>query len=150
MRPAAGVAGGSPARWEPLRPFGAEGHDAPKFAYSLGVRCGDTVWFAGQVARTPDGELVGLADAAAQAAQVYRNVEAVLAEAGGTLADVVATTTYITDRAYREPVTAVRHRFLPGPDHPTNTLVICTGLGIPEYLVEVEGVAVIGSRSRGS
>jgi 2-iminobutanoate/2-iminopropanoate deaminase len=140
---------GAPAgRWEPVRPFGANGHHADDFAYSLGVRSGDVVWFAGQIARAPEGELVGLADPEAQAVQVYRNVQSLLQAAGGDLEDIVATTTYITDRAYREPVTAVRRGVFPGPDYPTNTLVICAGLGIPEYLVEVEGVAIVGSRSR--
>ncbi|MFC4049926.1 RidA family protein [Actinomadura syzygii] len=126
-----------------LRPYGPDGHDAPRFAYSLGVQHGDMVFIAGQVARDAAGRLVGPADPEAQAGQVYENLRAVLADAGGGPGHVVATTTYITDRAYREPVTAVRRRFFDGADYPTNTLVIVAGLGLPEYLVEVSAIAVV-------
>lgn len=73
------------------------------------------VFDAGQIARDAAGRLIGPADPEAQARQVYGNLRAVLAEAGGRPGDIVATT-YITDRAYREPVTEVRRRFFDGPD----------------------------------
>ncbi|TMR04938.1 RidA family protein [Actinomadura soli] len=129
-----------------LRPYGPDGHDAPRFAYSLGVLCGGMVFIAGQVARDAAGRLIGPADPEAQARQVYENVRAVLADAGGGPGDIVATTTYITDRAYREPVTAVRRSFFDGADYPANTLVIVAGLGLPDYLVEVSAIAVVPRR----
>lgn len=122
-----------PAEWnEPL-------------AFSQAVRVGDQLWIAGQVAATPDGKLVGLGDADRQADQVWANLAAVLEAAGGRLSDLVQTTTYIVDRAYRDAATEARRRWLVTDTYPTNTLLIVDGLGRPEFLLEVSAVAVLGS-----
>jgi len=54
----------------------------------------------------------------------------------------VMTTTYITDREYREGYNEVR-RGLYKKDPPTSTLVIVKGLAHPDYLIEIAGIAVI-------
>ncbi len=66
--------------------------------YSQAVRVGDFVYASGQIPLTAAGEFVG-GDAARQATQCLDNVEAVLAAAGLTLADVVKTTVFLTDMA---------------------------------------------------
>lgn len=135
-------------RWYPLHPYGPDGHDAPQFAYSLGVRRDDLVVVSGQISRGHTGRLVGLDDPTAQAVQVFENIRAVLRAAGGDLTDVIATTTHITDRAFREPVTAVRRRFFPAAPYPGNTLIVVAGLAIPEYLVEIYALATVGCQAR--
>lgn len=127
----------------PIMPPSLISEWSTKFAYSYGYKCGNYVWISGQVARNGEGRIVEPANIEAQAVQVYENIKAVLEEAGGSLEHLVSNTTYITDRAYREVVTEVRHRYLPGPEYPANTLVIVDGLGVPEYLLEVEGVAIL-------
>ena len=124
----------------------AEREGNEPLAFSQAVRVGDQLWIAGQVAVAADGSPVGLGDADHQAEQVWRNLRHVLEAAGGRLDDLVATTTYITDRAFRDAATGARRRFLNGPDYPTNTLVIIDGLGRPEYLIEVSGIAVLRQR----
>jgi enamine deaminase RidA (YjgF/YER057c/UK114 family) len=114
-------------------------------AFAQATRVGDQLWLAGQVAVDGDGNPVGVGDADAQAEQVWTNIANVLAAAGGGLDDLVATTTYIVDRAYRDAATDARRRWLQGTTYPTNTLVIVDGLGRPEYLLEVSAVAVLGS-----
>lgn len=114
---------------------------ATKFAYVYGVQVGTTLRLSGQIARDGAGNLVGKGDAEAQAVQIFENIKTVVETAGGTLANVVSTTTYITDRSFRLPVNTVRHRYFEGPDYPTNTLLIISGLGLPEYLVEIEAIA---------
>jgi 2-iminobutanoate/2-iminopropanoate deaminase len=131
----------------PVQPDRLVSDWSTRFAYSYGYRAGDMLWIAGQIARNGNGDLVGAGDIEAQAVQVFENIKAVVEHAGGTLADLVATTTYIAQRPFREVVTAVRHRYLPGPDYPTNTLLIIDGLGLPDYLVEIEAVAVLGDRA---
>ena len=116
---------------------------AANFGYSYGIRTGNIVWIAGQVARDRTGQLVGPGDIEAQTVQVFENIKAVVEAAGGTLADVVQTTTYITARPDREVVNTVRKRYFNGPLFPTATLLIIAGLGVPEYLVEIEAVAVL-------
>ena len=114
-------------------------------AFAQATRVGDQLWIAGQVAVDADGAPVGIGDPDRQAEQVWANLEAVLKAAGGGLDDLVATTTYIVDRAYRDAATDARRRWLEGTTYPTNTLVIIDGLGRPEYLLEVSAVAVLGS-----
>lgn len=114
-------------------------------AFSQATRVGDQLWIAGQVAVDANGDPVGPADPDKQAEQIWANLAAVLQAAGGGLDDLVATTTYIVDRAYRDAATAARRRWLEKTTYPTNTLVIVDGLGRPEYLLEVSAVAVLGA-----
>jgi len=111
--------------------------------YSPVVRCGDTLYISGQVARTPAGELVGTGDGEAQSRQVYRNLQALLEELGGSLDDVVKMTTFLTRREDLEVSRAVRREFFPDPA-PAHTLLFVAGLADPHFLIEVEAVAVLG------
>ena len=115
---------------------------AEKFKYSFGVRVGDLVWISGQVA-LKDGQIVGIDDVRTQAEQVFTNLKAVLEAAGGSLDDLIETTTYMTDRAYSSDINAVRSRFLTGAVLPTSTLLVVAGLARPEFLVEISAIAHI-------
>jgi len=55
----------------------------------------------------------------------------------------VKTTTYITHWAYRPLVAAARDELFPTPPYPANTLVVVQGLAEPQFLVEIEGIAVL-------
>ena len=116
----------------------------PRPRYSQGIlnEGGKLLFVAGQTASDQDGNVVGKGDIKAQTTQVFANLKAVLEEAGGTLDDLVMTTTYITDREYREGYNEVR-RGLYKKDPPTSTLVIVKGLAHPDYLIEIAGIAVI-------
>ncbi|HEX2230365.1 MAG TPA: RidA family protein [Candidatus Binatia bacterium] len=116
----------------------------PRPRYSQGIETtgGKLLFVAGQTASDKDGNVVGKGDIKAQTKQVFANLSAVLQEAGGTLDDLVMTTTYITDREYREGYNEVR-RGLYKSDPPTSTLVIVKGLAHPDYLIEIAGIAVI-------
>ncbi|MDZ7829524.1 MAG: Rid family hydrolase [Halofilum sp. (in: g-proteobacteria)] len=128
---------------EPRRVRLSEDEWNEPLAFSQAVRVDEQLWIAGQVAVADDGTPVGIGDPDAQAERIWQNLAAVLAAAGGSLSDLVSTTTYIVDRAYRDAATAARNRHLGGPDYPTNTLVIIDGLGRPEYLIEISAVAVL-------
>ena len=107
------------------------------------VVAGDTVYLRGQVGQDLDtGEPVGIGDPAAQADQAMRNIETLLREAGGTLADIVKVTIYLTGVRYREPVYRTVGRWLKGV-HPVSTGVVVSALARPEWLVEVDAIAVI-------
>ncbi len=124
-----------------IRRFSEEWNES--LAFSQAVRAGNQLWIAGQVAVDEDGTPVGIGDGARQAEQVWRNLAGVLEAAGGGLDDLVSTTTWIVDRAYRDAATEARQRWLNGPDYPTNTLLIIDGLGRPEYLIEIAAVAIL-------
>ena len=111
--------------------------------YNHVVKTGNTIYLAGQVPQDESGQVVGRGDITAQATQVFENVGKALAAGGATFADLVKITVYITDSRYREPVGEVRRRYIQS-DFPASTLVVVAGLALPEYLLEIEGIAVIG------
>lgn len=115
----------------------------PTKGYSHAARAGKLLFIAGQVAKDRDDKLVGPGDVAAQARQIYRNLGAVLGEADGSLSDIVKMTTYLTHPGYVEAYRTVRNEFFTDP-MPPNTLVICQSLATPEFLMEVEAIAVLG------
>ena len=101
-----------------------------------------TVYLRGQVGTDLEGSLVGLGDPAAQADQAMANVEQLLREAGSDLSHIVKTTIYITDPRHREPVYQAVGRWLRGV-HPVSTGLVVSGLAQPEWLMEIDVIAVI-------
>ncbi|HMA79771.1 MAG TPA: RidA family protein [Candidatus Binatia bacterium] len=114
----------------------------PRYSHGITTRGGKIVFVAGQTASDRDGKVVGKGNIKAQTEQVFANLKAVLKEAGGSLDNLVMTTTYIVDRKYREGYNEVR-RGQYKKDPPTSTLVIVKGLAHPDYLIEIAGIAVI-------
>jgi enamine deaminase RidA (YjgF/YER057c/UK114 family) len=114
----------------------------PRYSQGIVASRGKILFVAGQTASDKDGNVVGKGDIKAQTQQVFDNLKAVLKAAGGSLDDLVMTTTYITDRQYREGYNEVRRQqYKKTP--PTSTLVIVSGLANPDYLIEISGIAVI-------
>jgi len=101
-----------------------------------------TVYLRGQVGTDLDGNLVGLGDAAAQADQAMANVDQLLREADSDLSHIVKTTIYLTDPRHREPVYRTVGRWLRGV-HPVSTGLVVSGLAQPEWLMEIDVIAVI-------
>jgi enamine deaminase RidA (YjgF/YER057c/UK114 family) len=114
----------------------------PRYSQGILTEPGRVLFIAGQTASDKDGKVVGKGDIEAQTHQVFKNLSAVLKEAGGSLENLVMTTTYITDREYREGYNRVRQQYYK-KDPPTSTLVIVKGLAHPDYLIEIAGVAVL-------
>ncbi len=117
-------------------------HSTAGVGYSHVAKAGNTVYIAGQIALDRHGNLVGRGDAEAQVRQVYLNLQAILEELGGSLRDVVKMTTYLTERASLDAFRRARNTFF-GEPFPPNTLLFIHGLAQPEYLVEIEAVAVL-------
>lgn len=110
--------------------------------YSHVVRAGNTLYISGQVGWDSEGNVVGKGDFETQARQAYRNLEAVLKDAGASMANLVKVNMYLTDSRFAEPNRKLRGEFFKAP-LPAMTLVIVEGLALPELLFEVEGVAVV-------
>jgi enamine deaminase RidA (YjgF/YER057c/UK114 family) len=107
------------------------------------VVAGNTVYLRGQVGQDIDtGESVAIGDAAGQAEQAMANVAKLLEECGARLEDICKATVYLTDVRFREPVYQVLGRWLEGV-HPVFTGVVVTALARPEWVVEVDVIAVI-------
>jgi enamine deaminase RidA (YjgF/YER057c/UK114 family) len=114
----------------------------PRYSQGILTEGGKVLFIAGQTASDKDGNVVGKGDIKAQTRQVFQNIKSVLEAAGGSFDNVVMTTTYITDRKYREGYNEVR-RDIYKQDPPTSTLVIVSGLANPDYLIEIASIAVL-------
>ena len=108
----------------------------------MAVRAGNTVYLRGQTAMDFDGTIVGVGDPAAQTENAMKCVKILLEEAGATLNDIVKITIYITDRGNRDPVYRAIGKWLKGV-YPVSTGLIVDGLAKPEYLMEIDVIAVI-------
>ncbi len=112
--------------------------------YSNAVRseAGPLLWISGQVSLNADGELVGEGDLRAQAVQVFENIKGILADSSACMDDIVKVTVYVTDIAAFNSITDIREKYFPvfGP-----ASVICevSALAWPEFLIEIEAVAVV-------
>lgn len=103
---------------------------------------GRLVFIAGLLARNVEGEIVGVGDMGAQIDQVGRNLEAALAAAGASLTDLVRTQTFTTDIESFFKHSAIRMRYFKEP-LPTSTTVEVRRLSHPDFMVEIEAMAVI-------
>ena len=107
------------------------------------VVANDTVYLRGQVGQDLDtSESVGIGDPAAQAERAMANIEQLLTEAGSRMEHLVKLTVYLVDPRYREQVYRVIGRWTKGV-HPISTGVVVSALARPEWLVEVDAIAVI-------
>jgi enamine deaminase RidA (YjgF/YER057c/UK114 family) len=118
-------------------------HPLP-WPYSHGIKIGNTLFIAGQVALDEELRIVGPGDAEAQARQTWTNIKAVVEAAGGKITDVVRVTTYVVDLADVDAIHEVRRQFFPDGDYPVATVVQAAKLGLPGLLLETEAFAVIG------
>lgn len=122
----------------PLNPTGIH----PPFAsYSHGivVDAGQRLVFcSGQLGITADGFVPP--DCAAQARICFDNIEAILAEAGMTLANIVRINSFVTGREHLPDYMAVRNALFAEP-YPASTLMVVSGFARPEFVVEIEAIA---------
>ncbi len=110
-------------------------------AYSNAIQVSrpeSTVYVAGQIGIDAAG--VASADFATQARQAWANVQAILADAGMTLKDIVKTTIFLTDPADYASFAAVRSEVLAG-HKPASTLVYVSALVKPDWKVEIDVIA---------
>ena len=104
------------------------------------VVAGKLVFVSGLLARNQAGEIVGKGDMGAQIRQVGENLKAALVAAGATLADLVRTQTFTTDIDEFFKHVDVRMKYFAAL--PTSTTVEVRRLSHPDFLVEVEAIAV--------
>jgi enamine deaminase RidA (YjgF/YER057c/UK114 family) len=105
------------------------------------------VAIAGQVAIDANGDLVGHGDHAAQAEQAFRNLKLALEAAGCTPRDLLKSTVHVVDHRPElvEPIFAAGRRVF-GDNWPltASMLLGVQSLGASEWLIEIDGIAVIG------
>lgn len=102
-----------------------------------------TIYISGQIALDQAGNLVGVNDMQAQAVQVFENLAVALQAVNASFADVVKLTYFITDISQMPTVREVRNRYLNPERLPASTAVEVRALVRPEWLLEVEAIAVL-------
>lgn len=107
------------------------------------VTGGKMIFIAGQVALDRSGNVVGKDDFRAQVQQVFENLKAAVEAGGGTLQDVIKLNSYFVDLSNLREFREVRDKYIDLLHPPISTAVQVPGLFRPEFLVEIEAVAVI-------
>lgn len=109
--------------------------------YSQAIRCGQFVYTSGQVALDPaSGQLVG-EEVQEQTQRVFQNLQAVLAEAGTSLANVIKTTVFLTTMSNFQAMNAVYATYFSGMTPARSTVAVAE---LPrQALVEIECIAII-------
>ncbi len=120
-----------------------EAAQARAYSQAVVTEGGRIVWLAGQVAVADAAGRSLAGDFDGQVREVFARLAATLAEAGGTLADMVTMTVFITDARFGDRFTQLRKEIF-GDNFPASALITVAGLARPELLVEVQGIAAVG------
>jgi 2-iminobutanoate/2-iminopropanoate deaminase len=103
-------------------------------------------YVAGMTARVA-GQSGAAGDEYVQAKEIFGKIRHLVEAAGGSMADVVKVTIFVTDISQREKVWQARREFFTG-NFPTSTLVQVAALAHPALKVEINAVAHIGASKR--
>jgi enamine deaminase RidA (YjgF/YER057c/UK114 family) len=120
--------------------------DSPGYSQIVDVRARRIIFIAGQTALDRDGKLQGRNDFAAQADQVFRNLETALRAVGCTASNLVKLTVFLRDMSHLPTYREARNRFfatVTPPAAPAITLIEVSKLYGPDFLIEIEAVAAI-------
>src|SRR5258705_3694782 len=131
------------SKLEHIRPSGL--HHNPAYSHVVVASGARTIYIAGQVSTDDEGRVVGEGDLAAQTTQVMHNIGLALKAAGASHADIVKITTFVVGYKpeLRPIIGKARSAFFEGMEPPASTLVGVTALAAPEWLIEIEAVAVV-------
>ena len=107
------------------------------------VKDGNTVYVAGQVSRGKDGRTVGVGDGAAQAEQIFSNLQEALGSVGSDMRHIKKLNVFMTHREDIPAYRAAKSKVIPDDALPVSTLILCAGLADPDFRIEVEVIASV-------
>ncbi|WP_425991589.1 RidA family protein [Afipia sp. DC4300-2b1] len=118
----------------------------PAYSHVVAASGTRTIYISGQVALDEKGAIVGAGDLSAQTTQVMKNIGLALAAANATFSDVAKITTYVVNYRpeHRAIIAKARTPFFANMPPPASTLVGVSALAAPEWLIEIEAIAVTG------
>jgi 2-iminobutanoate/2-iminopropanoate deaminase len=103
---------------------------------------GRLVFVSGMTARRPDGSIAGIGDIREQTRQVCENIKAAVEAAGGALEHVCRVDVYVRNMEHFDAIHEVRRQYFK-PPLPASTMVEVTKMVSPDYLIEINAIAVI-------
>lgn len=103
---------------------------------------GRLVFLSGMTSRRPDGTIAGVGDVSEQTRQVCENLKAAVEEAGGTLEDICRVDVYVRNMEHFDAIHKVRREYFTGIA-PASTMVEICKMTSPDYLIEINAIAVI-------
>jgi reactive intermediate/imine deaminase len=114
------------------------------FSQAIAIEAkGRLVFISGMTARRPDGTIAGIGDVEAQTRQVCENIKSAVEAAGGTMDDICRVDVYVRNIEHFEKIHKVRREYFKAPA-PASTMVEVTKMVSPEYLIEINAIAVVG------
>ncbi|HVL35271.1 MAG TPA: RidA family protein [Burkholderiales bacterium] len=105
---------------------------------------GRLVFISGMTARKPDGSIAGIGDIEAQTRQVCENLKSAVETAGGSMDDICRVDVFVRNIEHFEKIHKVRREYFKSPA-PASTMVEVTKMVSPEYLIEINAIAVVQS-----
>src|SRR6267378_1376446 len=113
------------------------------FSHATAIEAeGRLVFISGMTARRPDGTIAGVGDITAQTKQVCENIKAAVEAAGGTLDHVCRVDVYVRNMEHFQAIHDVRKQYFK-PPLPASTMVEIVKMTSPDYLIEINAIAVI-------
>jgi len=113
------------------------------FSQAIAVEAkGRLVFLSGMTARRPDGTIAGIGDIEAQTRQVCENLKSAIEAAGGTLDDICRVDVYVRNMEHFDKIHKVRREYFKQPA-PASTMVEIAKMTSPEYLIEINAIALI-------
>ncbi len=115
------------------------------FSHVVTATAGKSIYVSGQVSVNEKAEVVGKGDFRAQVEHTFENLKAALAAAGATFRDVVKVTYFVVDlKPEMVPhIREVRRKHLDPANPPASSLVGVAALVVPDWLIEIEVIAVV-------
>jgi 2-iminobutanoate/2-iminopropanoate deaminase len=104
---------------------------------------GRLVFISGMTARRADGSIAGVGDIDAQTRQVCENIKAAVEEAGGSMDDICRVDVFVRNMEHFDLIHKVRRDYFK-PPAPASTMVEVCKMTSPDYLIEINAIAVIG------
>jgi len=115
------------------------------FSQAIAIEAkGKLVFISGMTARRADGTITGVCDIEAQTRQVCENIKAAVEAAGDTMDDICRVDVYVRNMEHFDKIHKVRREYFGSPP-PASTMVEVTKMTSPDYLIEINAIAVIGA-----
>ena len=112
------------------------------FSPAVIITGGTTIFLAGHGGNEDENGKSLAGDFAAQTRQCFKNLDATLKEAGGSLKDLVTMTVFINDSRHGTTFTEIRREIFK-EKFPASALITCAGFARTDMMVEIQGMAVI-------